>query len=246
MSLACPTARDPAAAPGLPVGEQLSALVFDLDGTLYLQGPVRRAMLLRLLRVGVAHPVSTWRQSRIIHYYRRAQEHLRSCPEPLAETQLRLACDWSGALPEEALSAVSHWMEDAPLEVLGRCLRPGVVELLGAAKKKGIRLGLLSDYPAKKKLLAMRLDAYFSTVLCAQDVRVGVFKPSSKAMAVMLADLGVDPANTVYVGDRASVDGETAWRAGIAGVILGKPLGCSGRGWIGVPDIASLRALLAI
>ena len=118
--------------------------------------------------------------------------------------------------------------------------------MLEAAKKKGILLGLLSDYPAKKKLLAMRLDAYFSTVLCAQDVRVGVFKPSPKAMAVVLADLDADPAKTVYVGDRASVDGETARRAGIAGVILGKPLGCSGRGWIGVPDIPSLRALLAI
>lgn len=246
MSLGGSVARDRAAAFGLPIGERLSALVFDLDGTLYLQGPVRRAMLWRILRAGVVHPASTWGQLRIIHYYRQAQEHLRSRPEPLSEAQLRLTCEWSGARPEEVLDAVSRWMEDGPLDVLSRSLRPGIIDLLESANKKGIRVGLLSDYPTKKKLLAMRLDTYFSATLDAQDVRVGVFKPSPKGMATILEDLRVDPARTVYVGDRASVDGAAAWRAGVACVILGRPLGRSGRGWIGVPDVSSLRALLAI
>jgi putative hydrolase of the HAD superfamily len=240
-------ARKSVSGPGdLPVGERLSGLVFDLDGTLYLQRPVQRAMLWRLVRAGLTHPASTWRQVRILRCYRRAQEHLRSSSEPLAEAQLRMACDWSGVQPEEALAAVSRWMEDAPLALLEQNLRPGVVDLLEAAQKKGIRIGLLSDYPATKKLLAMGIDTYFSTALCAQDVRVGVFKPSPKGIAVILADLGVDPARAVYIGDRPSVDGAAAWRAGIPCVILGKPLGSSGQGWIGVPDVPSLRALLAI
>ncbi len=246
MSLASPIAQDRAALFGLPSGEWLSALVFDLDGTLYLAGPLRRAMLWRMVRSIVTHPASTWRQLRIVYHYRRAQEHLRSLSEPLAEGQLRLASEWSGARPEEVRDAVSRWMEEGPLELLSRYLRPGLIDLLEAAKRKGVRIGLLSDYPAKKKLLAMGLDAYFVRVLDAQDVRVGVFKPSPKGIEVILEDLCADPARTVYVGDRASVDGAAACRAGVGCVILGKPLGASGLGWVGMPDIPSLRDLLAL
>lgn len=238
--------RDAAPIPSFPVGSQISALIFDLDGTLYLQAPVRRAMMRRLLRAGVACPLSTWREWRLIHYYRQAQEHLRGCPEPLATAQLRLACDWSGMLPEEAAKTIERWMEEAPLEILARCLRPGILDLLETARKRGIRLGLLSDYPATRKLLALGLDTYFSVVLTAQDVRVGAFKPSPKGLTVTLSDLGVEPRQAVYIGDRPSVDGETSHRAGVTGLILGQPLGRTGPGWVGVPDITSLRNLLMI
>jgi FMN phosphatase YigB (HAD superfamily) len=225
---------------------RISGIVFDLDGTLYLQEPVRRAMMWRLLRTGMGHPVSTWREWRAVYHYRRAQEYLRKRPDPLAEAQLSLACEKCGQVPEQAARAIARWMEDAPLDILARHLRPGIVELLEAAKNQGIRLGVLSDYPAEKKLRALRLEPYFSVVLSAQDARIGTLKPSPKGLLVMLAGLEVKPEGTVYVGDRASVDGETAHRAGVAGVILGKPQGSAGQGWVGVPDVPSLRALLAI
>jgi putative hydrolase of the HAD superfamily len=246
LSSAAKITRDAAPSLSLPLEMQISGLIFDLDGTLYLQGPVRRAVLWRLLRAGATRPVATWREWQLVRYYRQAQEYLRRCPESLAKAQLGLACEWSGLRPEQAAEVIAHWMEDASLEVLARCLRPGVVDLLETARNRGIRLGLLSDYPATRKLLAMGLDAYFSVVFTAQDVGVGVFKPSPNGLRLILSDLGVEPERAVYIGDRPSVDGETAQRAGVAGVILGQPLGHAGRGWIGVPDIPALRALLVI
>ncbi len=231
---------------GLPIGAQISGLIFDLDGTLYLQPPVRRAILWRLLRAGSVRPISTWREWQVIRHYRRAQEHLRHRPEHSADAQLPLACEWSGEQPESAAKTIAPWMEDTPLETLARYVRPGVVDLLESAKKRGIRLGLVSDYPATKKLLALGLDTYFSVVVTAQDNRVGVFKPSPKGLILALADLGVELGSAVYIGDRPSVDGEAAQRAGVAGVILGQPLGRAGKGWIGVPDVPSLRDLLMI
>ncbi len=225
---------------------RISGIVFDLDGTLYLQEPVRLAMMWRFLRAGMGHPVSTWQEWRAVYHYRRAQEYLRKRPEPLAAPQLSLACEKCGQDPEHAAKAISRWMEEAPLEILARHLRPGIVDLLEAAKKQGIRLGVLSDYPAEKKLRALHLEHYFSIVMSAQDVRIGSFKPSPKGLLAMMAGLEISPEGTVYVGDRASVDGETAHRAGVAGVILGKAPGSAGPGWVGVPDVPSLRALLKI
>jgi len=135
-------------------------------------------------------------------------------------------------------------MEDAPLDLLASCLRPGIVELLEAAKRKSIPMGVLSDYPADRKLAAMRIDSYFSTVLAAQDARIGMFKPSPKGLLEVLADLGVSPDAAIYVGDRASVDGEAARRAGVNAVILGSSK--FGQGWVGAPDVPALRRLLNI
>jgi len=246
LSSAAKPGRDAAPAFELPVGARISGLIFDLDGTLYLQGPVRRAMLWRLLQAGAGRPVSAWRDWRLIHYYRKAQEHLRNCPEPAASQQLRLACDWSGQDPEQAAEVITHWMEHAPLQEVARYVRPGIADFLEVARSRDIRLGVLSDYPAPRKLMAMGLDRYFSVVLTAQDVRVGLFKPSPNGLKMALVELGVEAERAVYIGDRPSVDGETARRAGVAGVILGQPQGSAGRGWIGVPNVPTLRALLAI
>jgi hypothetical protein len=61
-----------------------------------------------------------------------------------------------------------------------------------------------------------------------------------------LEDLGSDPESSIYIGDRSAVDGETAHRARVAGLVLGRPQGSTGQGWIGVPDIPAVRMLLKI
>jgi HAD superfamily hydrolase (TIGR01549 family) len=203
-------------------------------------------MLWQLIRAGAVHPLATWRESRVVHHYRRALEYLRSCPEPLAAEQLRLTCDWSGVSQDRASKVIAYWMEESPLSILRRSLRPGLVDFLQSAKARGIRLGLLSDYPAANKLAAMGLDGYFSVVMSAQDAPIGVFKPSPKGLIALLKELDLEPEKAIYIGDRSAVDGEAARRAGVAGVILGEPLGRSGNGWIGVRDIPALRTLLTI
>src|SRR3954468_16033386 len=74
---------------------RLKAIVFDVDGTLYRQGPLRRAMALRLLRTHVTRPAHGWRTLRALSAYRKAQEHLRTgaASADLAEAQLRMACE---------------------------------------------------------------------------------------------------------------------------------------------------------
>ena len=56
----------------------LKAIIFDVDGTLYTQAPLRRAMALRLMRHALAHPVAGSEAVRALRAFRQAQEHLRS------------------------------------------------------------------------------------------------------------------------------------------------------------------------
>ncbi len=224
----------------------IAGVVFDLDGTLYLQAPLRRAVAWRMLWAAIANPGRVCREGVALHHFRRAQEQLRTRPDVPVAAQLETAAGTCGEDPAHVAAAVARWMDEVPLDLLGRYLRPGIVQLLEAAERKGLRLAVLSDYPAERKLRAMGLDKYFSLVISAQDPRVGRFKPSPEGLHTAITELGLGPDRALYVGDRPSVDGEAARRAGVAGVILGQPHGSDGPGWIGVPDVRSLRALLSV
>lgn len=206
-------------------GKQLAALVFDVDGTLYRQPPVRRQMLQRLALRTLLHPremVGVWRA---INAYRVAQEKMRAtCPDcsSIAEEQIRMACRSTG-LPESVVAChVAEWMERAPLDLLRPAMHDGLLDLLRAAKEEGLRLAVWSDYPAAAKLKAMGLDEYFDVVVSAQDTAVQRFKPDPRGLEIVLNKLGVSNDQAIYIGDRPEVDGYAAARAGVRCFIIGK------------------------
>ncbi len=106
-------------------------------------------------------------------------------------------------------------MREAPLRHLGSSTSAGLIELLEFCRGAGIRLAICSDYPALKKLEAMRIAQYFDAVTCAQDPEVDRFKPSPRILEVTLARFGVAAGAALYAGDRPEVDGECASAAGV-------------------------------
>lgn len=195
-----------------PPAAPVRAVVFDLDGTLYHQGPVRRAMLTRLVRAHWRHPLRGVRVLRILSAYRHAQEHLRtaSFDGDVAAEQVRLAAERSGTDVDTVRQLVQRWMEDSPLDVVGANGRAGLADVLTTLRGRGIKLGVLSDYPADAKLRALGVADQFDRVITAQDDRVGAFKPNPRGLQLILDELGSGPADSVYVGDRAEVDGAAA------------------------------------
>jgi putative hydrolase of the HAD superfamily len=201
--------------------DRLKVIVFDVDGTLYRQAPLRRAMLFRLLRLTAAHPLEGWRTFRTLNAYRRAQEELRGeSSGDLAQAQIKLASNRSRSDSASVIACVERWMEQEPLAVLPRCAHTGLVKFLHACKARGLRLAVLSDYPAAAKLDALEIAELFEMVLCAQAPEVGVFKPDPRGLLVALQRLGVNRDECLYVGDRADVDAAAAEAAGIRCVIL--------------------------
>ena len=199
------------------------AVLFDIDGTLYRQGPVRRAMMARLVRGHLARPTTGAQVMRVISAYRRAQEELRGSgfEGDVTEAQVEMAAARTGVDADVVRSIVEQWMEVEPLGAVAASGRTGLVELLDELARRGTKLGALSDYPAMAKLEALGIADRFDIVLSAQDPRVHAFKPNPKGLVVALEALAVEPADAVYVGDRAEVDGAAAAAVPMRCVIVG-------------------------
>lgn len=220
----------------------LKAILIDVDGTLYRQSVVRKAMIMRLLRYSATAPVRGIRSLRIIAAYRRAQEVLRKrseVTENLADLQMRYAVTASGSGLSEVRSVVERWMEREPLEHIRRAMRPGLCEFLACCRKRGLKIGVVSDYPANDKLIAMGINDSFDIAVCAQDVDVNVFKPNPKGLIVCAERLAVSPRQAVYIGDRTEVDGVAADRAGMGCILIGTTSDKSGK----YPAVLDFRAL---
>lgn len=229
----------------------LRGIIFDLDGTLYHQASLRRAMATRLLRAHLARPLVGMRTMRVLGAYRGAQEHLREASNAdapvadLADAQLRLACERTRAEPAFVSACVARWMEQEPLDLLADRIQPGLLEFLAACKARGLKLGVLSDYPAEAKLGALGLAGCFDVVVTAQSAEVGVFKPHPRGLRVAVQRLGLSPSTCLYVGDRADVDAPAAAAAGVACCILtDRHAPRASESWVRVASFGHLRRLV--
>lgn len=202
----------------------IRAIVFDVDGTLYPQRPLRMRILLELAAQLGRRPLSQFRTLKVLRAYREAHEIVRTVPGTAGagELQLRLASELSGENPEFVDRAVHEWFERRPLRHLKTCLHPDLIAFLRNARDLGIRLGVLSDYPAAEKLSAMGIFDQFDAVVSSHDRSIGVLKPDPRGLQACLQRLDVSPEESLYVGDRADVDLPCAARAHTQFVLFGK------------------------
>jgi HAD superfamily hydrolase (TIGR01509 family) len=192
------------------------AVIFDVDGTLYDQRALRRAIVRRFLAAYWRKPFAGARAGRVLRVYRNVHEEMRGHPYS-AEAHLKLAGEESGAPDSYVGETVARWMEDEPLDLLSPCVYSGVVELLQGLADRGIVCGAFSDYPAINKLKAMKLDHFFKTASCADEV--GWLKPDPRGLAAVLRNMNVEPSSAVYVGDR-EFDRDAAVQAGMTAELI--------------------------
>ncbi|HIR90595.1 MAG TPA: HAD family hydrolase [Candidatus Limicola stercorigallinarum] len=102
------------------------------------------------------------------------------------------------------------------------CPYPGVLDMLDALSAQEVQLAVLSnkDHMAVVPLV----EHYFGNRFCVVQGRTDAFppKPAAPATLHVLAEMGADPAHTLYVGD-SNVDVATGHNAGlsVAGVSWG-------------------------
>ncbi len=200
----------------------IRGIALDLDGTLFGKAAVQRHMALRIAAFAAMHPRQGRDAIRAIRAYRDAQEQLRKASGGnVASRQIEIAAERTGQPVEQIAATIRRWMEEAPLAAVRRARFPGAMEFCRWARSAGLRLAVVSDYPARKKVEALELAPYIPVVVSAQDPDVDSFKPNPKGLLKALSLMAVEPHEAVFVGDRVDVDMAAAAAAGVPGVLLG-------------------------
>ena len=202
----------------------IRAVLFDLDGTLYAQSPLRIAMSLEM---AIASAGAVFSQGmfvpRVIATFRKTREQLRDEPDggpPIVTRQYAAAAERLHSSTDEVERIVDEWMYRRPLKWLRYCRRRGLVGLLDWLERRGLRKGVLSDYPADDKLTALGLSGRFDLVVSSLDPDVNAFKPNPRGFLAAATKWGLDPSEVLYVGDRIDVDVPGARAAGMSCAVL--------------------------
>lgn len=198
-------------------------ILFDVDGTLYHQAPLRTIMALLLILVNLFRPYELKRKLNVIRQYRKSQEILRESPEMEVgnqNSQLLLTSRHTGESVLYISDVINEWFEKRPLPFLRFCCRRKLNRSMGLLNKKGIKLGVFSDYPAEKKLIALGISEFIKTVVSASDEGVQGFKPKTNGFKIAATKMGLKPSEILYVGDRPEVDGPGGVDAGMQVAII--------------------------
>ena len=225
---------------------RIRAVLFDLDGTMYRQKPMRALMAMELITLAITHPLRAPVSWRVLSEFRKAQETLRGqeTPRGAAIEQLELTARRTGLSRDQVDTIVAEWMRERPLKHLPRCRAAGLLPLIDFLARRGIKIGVFSDYPPELKLQALGVGGRFSVVLCSSDPAVGMFKPHPRGFLVASARWKVDPSEVLVVGDRPDADAAGAAAAGMPCVIVGNTHSDSSSDFVLLHSLERLRDVL--
>ena len=215
------------------------AVIFDMDGTLYYQLPLRLRMGGKLAAYYLRHPlrykellaVKTFREIRerwpeVEH--NDSMKHNASVDDGSSAEQAP-SLDWrqycqtagklgGGATPEWVKQTVEHWMYQVPLALLPLCQDRQLARLIRTLRKRHITVIIYSDYPAVEKARALDIEPDY--IFSALDADIMCLKPDPKGLSHILSVTGLSPEQALMMGDRYEKDGIAARNAGMDWLIL--------------------------
>ncbi|GAB3292323.1 hypothetical protein GCM10027348_11320 [Hymenobacter tenuis] len=198
----------------------LSCVIFDVDGTLYAQGKLRKRMLRALLAHYSRRPWK-FQDLLILSRFRKEREkHAGYAGENLESDQYGWVAQ-AGRYPVTRVrEVVNRWMFQNPTPYLKACRFPGVQEFFDALRARGITIAIYSDYPAQDKLAALGLQA--DVVISSTDAAINRLKPHPAGLLHITQQLGLAPEQCLFIGDRPELDGACAEAAGMPYLIVDK------------------------
>lgn len=198
-----------------PDWRQVRMVVFDLDGTLYDQVPLRWAMALELVRDAL-HTRSL-RTILVLRRFRKVREHLGGqaageAPGNFLDEQYRLTAQSCGCDEGEVRILTKEWLEERPLRRVAQYKARGIDRLFNTIRASGRVLAVWSDYPVAAKLAALGLAP--DHAVWAGEAAVGRLKPDPSGLSVLLQRTGIRARETLVIGDRWDRDAAAAQALG--------------------------------
>lgn len=195
---------------------EIRGIIFDLDGTLYRQKPVRRFMFWKLLKHYMLH-FRQWRQLYGLYLFRRGREKTFSQFMSFEE-QLDLTAIKAGIDSKELEKCIRYWMFERPLPLISKYRNKEILEFLQKEQEDGKRIIIYSDYPVEQKLDCLHLKpdyVFYPGVSGIQEM-----KPSYVAMEQILNTVKLNSEELMYIGDRMDKDGESAKLLNISFILV--------------------------
>ncbi|MFE6668144.1 HAD family hydrolase [Streptomyces sp. NPDC057697] len=201
---------------------QIKGVLFDFSGTLFRVEPVRSWLRAALAERGVTVGAADFER------YADELEAVGALPgsPPPRQLPAGLAAAWaardqSAELHREAYTALARQV-DLPDPGLYDALYerhrspaawrpyPDAAEVLGALRAAGIRTGVVSNigWDLRPVFRAHGLDSLIESYVLSYEH--GIQKPDTRIFHMACTSLGLDPADTVMVGDDRKADGGAA------------------------------------
>ncbi|KRA84433.1 HAD family hydrolase [Altererythrobacter sp. Root672] len=185
----------------------IKLVIFDVDGTLYDQWPLRLDMARALIADSLQQ--RTLDTIRVLSTFRKVRESLGDARSVgVSNEQFRRTAKDRGCSEEHVRSIVERWIEQEPLARLRRRRTRGASELFSALKRNGRTIAAWSDYPVEPKLATLELKA--DLAVCSSDPAVNRFKPDPAGLQLILDRTATSPDQAIVVGDRFDRDWEAA------------------------------------
>jgi putative hydrolase of the HAD superfamily len=185
-----------------------AAVVFDMDGTLYDEALIKKALLRKFPRylphIQLLRDFSKIRQELAVEQFE---------GDVRREQTLRLSRKREIGLLE-AQSLIEKVMYNLwPAAYKGLAPFPCAAEVLNRLEKEKIPFALLSQYPSWEKLFHLGLSRHnWAAVLSADEL--GALKPHPKPFLHAARLLGLPPEQILFLGDREDHDVCGAHQAG--------------------------------
>lgn len=185
----------------------IKLVIFDVDGTLYDQWPLRLDMARALIADSVQQ--RTFDTIRILSTFRKVRERLGEAGSVgVSGEQFRRTANDRGCSEEHVRTVVERWIEREPLSRLKRRRTRGASELFTALRRNGRTIAAWSDYPVEPKLTMLELKA--DLAVCSSDPAINRFKPDPAGLQLILDRTATLPEEAIVVGDRFDRDWEAA------------------------------------
>lgn len=188
---------------------EIKLLVFDVDGTLYSQPPVRYRMAVDLAVHSLVN--RELRTLKIIREYRSYREDLTSNQgHNNADAQIKRLSHIFDRSAEDIKHILDEWMGERPLKYLHAQRHRSVSKVLALAAEQDIAVAVLSDLPLGRKIEALEMT--FLSAHCTDEYNE--FKPGTKTLSAIMEKFEAGSNSTLVIGDRDNRDGRMAENSG--------------------------------
>lgn len=188
----------------------IKAVAFDIDGTLY---PNRR-MVFHSIPFLLTH-------FSLVKEFNEARKDLRKLENvtDFRKSQSEILAKRIDKTPEETSALVDKVFYKRWENIFKR-VRPfaGLQDTIEDLKAKGLKLGVMSDFPVGNKLNYFAVDGHWDVVMSSEDT--GYLKPHTRPFEVLAEKLGCKPEEVIYVGNSYRYDVIGASSAGMKTVYV--------------------------